>query len=273
MEEMQNFFDKFNATKMFLNLISDSKTNMLEDDLLNQLLSFMIKLLEGGNSKVQKTIYNFFTYYPKSEMLFWKFHGIITDSITMINDIKRKLYSTTASFTEINQEQLDKENLQSIILMKTLRLLQLFTEGHNLDLQNYMRFQFNSRNNYDMVSIIVELLEGYHKNLSIDTYENYTKCLDTLTEFVQGPCQANQQTIIDGKFLEIANSLLTMKMSKRGKKDGKGFEKKKTLKTTLSKEIEIWMLERLKHKVYLIIYFVNNNYSFLKVNDFGYELS
>lgn len=182
---MQNFFDKFNATKMFLNLISDSKGNVLEDDLLNQLLSFMIKLLEGGNSKVQKTIYNFFTSYPKSEILFWKFHGIITESIIIINESKRTVHSTITQFVEINQEQVDKEILKSIILMKSLRLLQLFTEGHNLDLQNYMRFQTNSRNNYDMVSITVELLECYHKNLNIDNYENYTKCLDTLTEFVQ----------------------------------------------------------------------------------------
>ena len=183
---MQNFFDKFNATKMFLNLISDSKVNTLEDDLLNQLLSFMIKLLEGGNSKVQKTIFNFFTYYPKSEKLFWKFHGIITDAIKNINERKKSVNSSTITQIQfISPEVLEKETLKSVILMKTLRLLQLFTEGHNLDLQNYVREQTNSRNKYDMVSIIVELLECYHRNLNFDNYENYTKCLDTLTEFVQ----------------------------------------------------------------------------------------
>jgi len=170
---------------MFLNLISDSKVNILEDDLLNQLLSFMIKLLEGGNSKVQKTIFNFFTYYDKSEKLFWKFHSIIAESIKSIKETKKTINSSIYNLSDHSTEMVEKENLKSMILMKTLRLLQLFTEGHNLDLQNYVREQTNSRNKYDMVSIIVELLETYHKNLNVDNYENYTRCLDTLTEFVQ----------------------------------------------------------------------------------------
>lgn len=184
---MQNLFDKYEATKMFLNLSSDCKTNIIEDDLLNQLFSFMIKLLEGGNLRVQKTIYNFFTYYPKSETLFWKLHSIIIEATNFIMDDKRTLKST--SLTSNDDMTLDltnkKENLRSELLEKTLRLLQLFTEGHNLDLQNYVRFQTNSRNNYDMVGAIVELLEAYHKNLNVRTYNNYVKCLDTLIEFVQ----------------------------------------------------------------------------------------
>jgi len=35
----------------------------------------MIKLLEGGNPKIQKTCYNYFLNYPKSEVLFSKFHS------------------------------------------------------------------------------------------------------------------------------------------------------------------------------------------------------
>lgn len=184
---MQNLFDKYEATKMFLNLISDCKTNIIEDDLLNQLLSFMIKLLEGGNLKVQKTIYNFFIYYPKSETLFWKLHSIIIEAINFIMDDKKTLKSSTiTSNDDLSLDLINsKENLKSELLEKTLRLLQLFTEGHNLDLQNYVRFQINSRNNYDMVSAIVELLEAYHKNLDVRTYNNYVKCLDTLIEFVQ----------------------------------------------------------------------------------------
>ena len=32
----------------------------------------------------------------------------------------------------------------------------------------------------------------YHFDLSSDNFENIMRCLDTLTEFVQGPCPANQ---------------------------------------------------------------------------------
>ena len=50
--EMQNLFDQLEATKMFLNLVSDIKTNPFNDNLLTALLSFMTKLTEGGNVKV-----------------------------------------------------------------------------------------------------------------------------------------------------------------------------------------------------------------------------
>ena len=48
---------------------------------------------------------------------------------------------------------------------KTLRLMQLFCEGHNNDLQNYLRFQKNNRNNYDMVLLLIELLRTYYVKL------------------------------------------------------------------------------------------------------------
>ena len=57
-----------------------------------------------------------------------------------------------------NDYKIDHDELQSKILKKTLRCLQLFTEGHNIDLQDYIRKQTNSRNNYNMVEIIIELL-------------------------------------------------------------------------------------------------------------------
>lgn len=50
---MQTTFDSLEATKMVLNLISDIKNNPFEDEeLLLALISFTVKLLEGGNLKV-----------------------------------------------------------------------------------------------------------------------------------------------------------------------------------------------------------------------------
>ena len=63
---------------MILNILADHKTYPFDDDFLNQLLSFGCKLTEGGNSKVQKTIYNYFANLPKSESIFSKINSIIT---------------------------------------------------------------------------------------------------------------------------------------------------------------------------------------------------
>ena len=70
-------------------------------------------------------------------------------------------------------------------MVNTLRVLQLFTEGHNLELQTYLRHQLYSRNSYDMISQVIELLHVYQANLNEKNYENILRCLETLTEFVQ----------------------------------------------------------------------------------------
>jgi len=75
---------------MFLNLISDSKIHQFDDEILTHLLSFMIKMMQNGNSKVQKTIYEFCTTHPRSEVLFERFHQFFAEEIDYLNQ-KRKL--------------------------------------------------------------------------------------------------------------------------------------------------------------------------------------
>mmetsp|Transcript_30988 Transcript_30988/g.28188 ORF Transcript_30988/g.28188 Transcript_30988/m.28188 type:complete len:143 (+) Transcript_30988:6059-6487(+) len=113
------------------------------------------------------------------------------------------------NYDDKEEEEKYEGSLKPIILEKVLRFLQLFTEGHNLDLQNYIRFQSNSRSKYNIVEAVIELLRVYYLNLVKGNYENIVKCLDTLTEFVQGPCAENQLALIDGKFFEVAAGLLS----------------------------------------------------------------
>ena len=232
---------------MFLNLISNSRSNPIENDLLDELLSYMITLLDGGNINVQKTIRNYFNYYSKSEILFAKFHGLFSETISEYHEKASKsskplILRTQLSTAQIKDSVEEKSNnFKSGILIKTLRLLQLFTEGHNLDLQNYIRHQKNSRNNYDMVTIVIDLLSVFTNETCKENYENIIKCLDTLTEFVQGPCPLNQQTIIDSKFLIIANSLLA--------EQGNSVINGKGKKEAYDNSFEEWKRQRLKYKV------------------------
>lgn len=167
---MQIFFDKNDATKMCLQIICNSKNQIIEEDLLNQLLSFFIQLLEEGNLIIQTSIYNNLVYYSISETFFWKFHNIITEAILYFNDEKKEI-----NFSEIKHS----------IVLKVLRILQLFTEGHNLNMQNYMKVQLNGRSSYDMLSTVIDLLEVCHKNLNLNTYEICKQCFETLIDFVQ----------------------------------------------------------------------------------------
>jgi len=255
---MQNFFDKLEATKMLLYILSDPKHSQIDDDLFNEFLCFGISLLDGGNKTVQKTIYNYVTLFQKSEVMFAKFYSIIYEQIAFL---KRK---DEKNAKKEDPEATEREELKSSILENLLRFMQLFTEGHNLDLQNYLRFQTNSRNRYDMVEAVIELLRTYYSNLVQGNYDNIIKCLDTLTEFVQGPCPENQLVLIDGKFFEVASGILSKEIKKPKNKEDENEDEEKTSKKQKKKtqklekdkkneELEPWMLARLKYKILILV--------------------
>lgn len=188
--EMQNLLDKHDATRMVLTVLSSSVS--IDSEILLAYLNLLVALLEGGNNKVQKTIFNYFQTFSRSEVIFAKFHSIIASQTSKQN---------RASKEQILENLLESGASELVILEKTLRVLQLFTEGHYLDLQNYIRDQTNSRNNYDLVSAVVDLLRSYLNNLSQANYENIMGCLDTLAEFVQVRQTISTENLINMYYL------------------------------------------------------------------------
>ncbi|KXJ16906.1 Inositol 1,4,5-trisphosphate receptor type 1 [Exaiptasia diaphana] len=91
-----------------------------------------------------------------------------------------------------------------VIAMKPiLRFLQLLCENHNRDLQNYIRRQDNNKTNYNLVHETLQFLDcicgstsGGLGLLGLYINENnvglINQCLDSLTEYCQGPCHENQ---------------------------------------------------------------------------------
>ncbi len=71
MVEKQNFLNRNNAVYMIFSKLSDPNL-LATDEVFKQLISFAIKLLEGGNNEVQKNIYLHFTKYSNSEIFFVK---------------------------------------------------------------------------------------------------------------------------------------------------------------------------------------------------------
>ena len=175
---MQNLLDKNDATKMVLTVLSNSIP--LDMETMNHFLLLGIELLKGGNNKVQKSIYNYFITFPKSEYIFAKFFNIIQNQVNHLTNQQNR---------EISEDELVEDflDLKPLILERTLNFLQLMTEGHYLELQNYIRHQTNSRNNYDIIGMIIELLKAYlhKKSMNEANYENIIQCIETLTEFIQ----------------------------------------------------------------------------------------
>ena len=84
-----------------------------------------------------------------------------------------------------------------------LRLLQLFCENHNTDMQNYVREQTKSKKTYNLVLDTLKLLDsicgittGGLVLLSLyvhsDNCSLINQSMTTLTEYCQGPCYQNQ---------------------------------------------------------------------------------
>ena len=123
----------------------------------------------------------------------------------------------------------DKNVFYSVILNKIIQLFQLFTEDHFNELQQYLKRQSNSRHSYNLVNNVIDLLEVYcHQKIKCQGFFNNTiQCLETLIEFVQGPCSANQKTLIEGKFLDVAQSILEIKPKRGAMKVGKSIHKEK----------------------------------------------
>ena len=61
--------------------------------------------------------------------------------------------SSVNSSHKLNQKELKLVN-------KSMRVLQLFCEGHYNDLQKYLYFQKNQKNSYDLVTHTVSLLSS-----------------------------------------------------------------------------------------------------------------
>ena len=213
---------------MVLTILADNKIN-LSQELLIKFLNFANCLLKGGNKRIQRTVYEYFLNSSKSEHIFQKFHGIIRKHIDSIENIVKEeekkeehkqlnqASERSRSTSKINQNVIRKifevmENKEGMILKKVLKFLQLLTEGHNLALQTYLNKQTNSRNSYDMVGAVLDLLKTYYYNaLTIGMFENIKKGFDTLIEFVQGPCPDNQIAVSDSKFFDIINDLFRVR--------------------------------------------------------------
>lgn len=93
-----------------------------------------------------------------------------------------------------------------LVMKPILRFLQLLCENHNRDLQNYIRKQDHSKTNYNLVHETLQFLDCICGSTSgglglLGLYINETnvglinQCLESLTEYCQGPCHENQSAI------------------------------------------------------------------------------
>uniref|UniRef100_A0A8C3F4I5 Inositol 1,4,5-trisphosphate receptor n=1 Tax=Corvus moneduloides TaxID=1196302 RepID=A0A8C3F4I5_CORMO len=183
--------DREGATKLVADLIMNTKN----EKIFQESILLAIRLLDGGNTEIQKSFYNLMTSDKKSEKFFKVLHDRMkkaqqeTKSTVSVNmsDIGNKpredkdegqfpvgrgdtflmpgtptRYPMAAGFHKGHdpgeQGQNNEMGVTVLIMEPILRFLQLLCENHNRDLQNFLRCQ-NNKTNYNLVCETLQFLD------------------------------------------------------------------------------------------------------------------
>jgi len=209
---VQKFFLNNGSIEIFVKIACEGNKNHNETT-FPIIIHFFNNVLEGGNTEVQKKFTQLFQTLPNSDNFFYYIKEYLIN-IDIFENLKNR--------SSIVEPKIDMENLN--IIKDLLRFLQLLAENHNITLQNYLRDQTSSSNrlSYNFVNILVEYLSmllgklsNMHENNQEFTeyfinlyYQRLLSLLDTICEFLQGPCEKNQEYLISTKIIESFNKIL-----------------------------------------------------------------
>lgn len=187
--KIQNQFNDLNAFKIIVDLFIEEEDHFSDIDYTINLIKFLV-LFTKQNKNVLKKAYDFFRSNSLSQHFFNNAYEIIKRFIEGL--IVGKIF----------------EKKTSKLLFYVLKLLKNLTFNHDIDLQNYLKYQYNSKTNFDIVDIIVKLI------ISIEFKSEYMEMLlqtlKTLTSFIQGPCVINQNFVINSKFLPYSLQIINV---------------------------------------------------------------
>eukprot|EP00746_Dinoflagellata_sp_MGD_P142772 gnl/MRDRNA2_/MRDRNA2_75700_c0_seq3.p1 gnl/MRDRNA2_/MRDRNA2_75700_c0~~gnl/MRDRNA2_/MRDRNA2_75700_c0_seq3.p1 ORF type:complete len:1275 (-),score=168.89 gnl/MRDRNA2_/MRDRNA2_75700_c0_seq3:61-3597(-) len=167
-------------------------------------------ILAGGNKDVQNCFAKSFRYYNSAS-----FFGNIQElSEQAINCLKqfRRIKNTVAgngSVEEHQSLQIFKHQRRLKTLRSANRMLQLLCEGHNVEMQTYLRQQDDNTASVNVLEHTSRLLSRLCPNQAaldeIDCGELsvISSGLDLLIEMLRGPCAANQAYLTGTGIIEL----------------------------------------------------------------------
>eukprot|EP00056_Hartaetosiga_gracilis_P007617 m.110530 g.110530 ORF g.110530 m.110530 type:complete len:2634 (+) comp12749_c0_seq1:91-7992(+) len=181
--EEQTLLDTNGASDLVAELIMNSE----DSPTFYEAVRLGIALLEGGNESTQESFYKFFRSVDSTS-----FFRKIQDSMSHSKiDLKRNEDDGVPKKNESGGGVDEHANMRAI-----LRLLQLLCENHNNLLQNYLRVQPNNKVSYNLILETIKYLDyGIALAINDQNVGNVIQTLSTLTEYCQGPCVENQNTV------------------------------------------------------------------------------
>ncbi|XP_056396363.1 ryanodine receptor 1 isoform X2 [Hyla sarda] len=219
------------AAEMVLQMISACKGE--PGAMVSSTLKLGISILNGGNCEVQQKMLDYLK--EKREVGFFQSVQSLmqTCSVLDLNAFERQnkaegLGMVTEDGTIINREQGEKVMADDQFTQDLFRFLQLLCEGHNNDFQNYLRTQTGNTTTINIIICTVDYLLRLQESIS-DFYwyysgkdiiddqgkRNFSKAMsvakqvfNSLTEYIQGPCTGNQQSLAHSRLWDAVVGFL-----------------------------------------------------------------
>ncbi|XP_064003828.1 ryanodine receptor 3 [Pogoniulus pusillus] len=219
------------AAEMVLQMISASKGQT--GPMVVETLKLGIAILNGGNSIVQQKMLDYLKE-KKDAGFFQSLSGLMQScSVLDLNAFERQnkaegLGMVTEEGTLIVRERGEKVLQHDEFTRDLFRFLQLLCEGHNNDFQNYLRTQMGNTTTVNIIISTVDYLLRLQESIS-DFYwyysgkdvidesgqRNFSKALavtkqifNSLTEYIQGPCIGNQQSLAHSRLWDAVVGFL-----------------------------------------------------------------
>ncbi|XP_072436665.1 ryanodine receptor 2 isoform X1 [Chiloscyllium punctatum] len=261
------------AAEMVLQMISASKGEM--GPMVASTLKLGIAILNGGNSTVQQKMLDCLKE-KKDVGFFQSLAGLMQScSVLDLNAFERQnkaegLGMVTEEGSVITHERGEKVMQDDEFTCDLFRFLQLLCEGHNSDFQNYLRTQTGNNTTVNIIISTVDYLLRVQESIS-DFYwfysgkdiideqgqRNFSKAINvakqvfnTLTEYIQGPCTGNQQSLAHSRLWDAVVGFLHVfaHMQMKLSQDSSQIELLKEL-MDLQKDMVVMLLSMLEGNV------------------------
>ncbi|RXN33037.1 ryanodine receptor 2-like protein [Labeo rohita] len=227
-------------------------------------LKLGIAILNGGNTSVQQKMLDYLRL-KRDVGFFHSLAGLMQScSVLDLNAFERQIKAESLGVGAEDNSG-DRVMADEQLTCDLFRFLQLLCEGHNTDFQNYLRTQTG---NNTTVNIIISTVDYLLRESISDFYwyysgkdvidergqHNFSKAINvakqvfnTLTEYIQGPCTGNQQSLAHSRLWDAVVGFLHVfaHMQMKLSQDSRQIELLKTL-MDLQKDMVVMLLSMLE---------------------------
>lgn len=160
----------------------------------------------------------------KDDSVLARINDRLESCITVVREVYEEMTEIVVKYSAMSDKKeasykktIEQYDTQAKSYLKTstkiYRFLQLLCEGHNQQLQDYLREQFPadhtlSSKNINFVQNTAQVLGAFVKYINPAVIELGEQIFDFLIEVIQGPCKLNQTVLFEGKIIDYCKDLL-----------------------------------------------------------------